>query len=327
MAPVDKLNKGELLADFSQSYGIGLLLANKELMQLAYQSQGWSKARYDERTGKWNLGKQTGEEWDATRTAARLQQTKWYNERTGNQREADNAEKMDATSYNQRIEWIKQGIEAKAVTAGADLSGANVDEFARRMLRDNWLYLSGSSDAEVPDRFLNDFIAPLLKPKPGTGNEFSGQAASTGSSLRQKAESYGVTLSDQWYLKAIQQMKAGDVAEQDLVNEIITNSKSRYGGMAGMISEARSVKDLADPYIQMFAQTLERNPQEIDLYNPDIQKAMQFTDPGTGQTRMKSLWEFEQDLRKKPEWGDTTRGRKELNAGAMSMLRDFGFVK
>jgi hypothetical protein len=326
MAPMDKLDRDELLADFGQSYGIGLILANKELMVLALRSQGWSKARID-KTGNIVRGAQTGKAWDAKRTAAALQGSDWYNERTGNQREADNAEKTDPTSYNQRIEWLKQGIAEKAVTAGADLSGANVDEFARRMLRDNWLYLSGSSDAEVPDRFLNDFIAPLIKPKPGTRTEFSGEAASTGSALRQRAESYGVTLSDQWYVKAIQQLKSGDVAEQDLVNEIISNSKSRYSGLAGMISESRSVKDLADPYIEMYAQTLERNPREIDIYNPDIQKAMQYTDPATGQTRMRSLWEFEQDLRQKPEWGNTSRGRKELNDGAMSMLRDFGFVK
>lgn len=324
---VDRLDRGELADDFGQSYGIGLLLANKELMLLAYRSQGWTNARIDRRTGKIIKGKQTGEEWGASRVAAEMQRTKWYNARTGNQREADNAEKMDPTSYKQRVAWLVENIKEQATTAGADLAGADVEGFARRMLRDNWNYLSGSSDEQVPERFLNDFLAPLIKPKAGTTGEFKGEAAVTAATLRKRAESYGVTLSDQWYLKSIQQLNAGDISEQELTNEIIANSKSRYGGLAGMISDTRSVQDLADPYIQMYADVLERSPSEVDIYNPDIQKAMQYTDPATGQTRMRTLYEFEQDLRQKPEWGNTKRGRKELNDGAMSMLRDFGFVK
>lgn len=322
----DRLDWDEMADDFGASYGIGLILASKELKLLAYKSQGWANARIDRRTGKIVKGKNTGEVWGANRVAAEMQQTKWYTSRTGNQREADNARKMDPTSYNQRLAWITESIKEQATTAGADLSGANVKEFAERMLRDNWLYLSGSADETVPERFLNDFLAPLIKPKAGT-QDFGGEAAVTAATLRKRAEAYGVTLSDQWYLKSIQQLHAGDISEQELTNEIINNSKSRYGGLSGMISDTRSVQDLADPYIQMYADVLERSPSEVDIYNPDIQKAMQYTDPATGQTRMRSLWEFEQDLRQKPEWGNTKRGRKELNDGAMSMLRDFGFVK
>lgn len=324
---VDRLDREELADDFGQSYGVGLVLANKELLLIAYRSQGWTNARIDRRTGRIIKGKQTKSEWGASRVAAEIQQTKWYQSRTGNQREADNAAKMDPTSYNQRVAWLVDSIKEQATQVGADLAGADVEGFARRMLRDNWLYLSGSADEEVPRRFLDDFLAPLIKPKAGTTGEFAGESAVTAATLRKRAEQYGVTLSDQWYLKAIQQLHAGDISEQELTNEIINNSKSRYAGLAGMISDTRSVQDLADPYIQMYADVLERSPSEVDIYNPDIQKAMQFTDPATGQVRMKSLWEFEQELRQKPEWGNTSRGRRELNDGAMAMLRDFGFVK
>ena len=324
---VDDLDRGELADDFGQSYGIGLILANPELLALAYKSQGWTNARVNKRTGKVIKGKQTGEEWGVSRVAAEIPLTKWYNDRDGNQREADNAAKMDPTSYNNRVSLLVESIKDQATEAGADLSGADVEGFARQMLRDNWLYLSGSADENVPTRFLNDFLAPLIKPKAGTTDQFTGEAAGDVSKLRRSAEAYGVTLSDQWYLDAAQKMYSGDVSEQEFLNEIITNSKSRYAGIADRISDTRSVKQLADPYIQMYAQTLERNPAEVDIYSPDIQRAMQYTDPATGQTRMKSLYEFEQELRQKPEWANTSRGRREMNDGAMSMLRDFGFVK
>ncbi|MCK8259039.1 hypothetical protein LW999_17510, partial [Erwinia amylovora] len=80
-------------------------------------------------------------------------------------------------------------------------------------------------------------------------------------------------------------------------------------------------------YMQLMASVLERNPAEMTMADPDIQSALQFTDPASGQTRTKSLWEFEQELRQKPEWGNTREGRRQLNNGAMSMLKSFGFYK
>jgi hypothetical protein len=193
------------------------------------------------------------------------------------------------------------------------------------MLRENWLSMESGPDAQVPKKLLDDFLAPLIRPV--TGNTFKGAAESQASTLRKKARAYGVTFSDQWFANAVQKLKSGDIAEADLDAEIVAQSKSRYAGMANMIDETRSVQDLADPYIELMARTLERNPAELSLADPLVQGALQFTDPTSGQTRTKTLFEFEQDLRNRPEWGNTTEGRRLLNEGAMSMLKSFGYYK
>lgn len=325
MATVDSLDRGDLADDFGTSYSIGLILQNRDLMLLAYQSQGFTNARINRRTGKIIKGKNTGEEWGAERVASEITQTKWYQSRDGNMRAADNARSMDRASWDNRVNRLVANIEQAAVKEGADLRGQDVKSYAERILRENFLDMQGGVGQEVPERLLNNFLAPLIKPI--TGTDFKGAAASTAASLRQKAEEYGVTFSDQWYVSAVQQMKSGAIAEQDLVREIVTQSKSRYAGIGSMISDTRSVKDLADPYMQLMASVLERNPAEMTMADPDIQSALQFTDPASGQTRTKSLWEFEQELRQKPEWGNTREGRRQLNNGAMSMLKSFGFYK
>jgi hypothetical protein len=324
-ATVDGLNRGELVKDFGQTYGIGLILSNPELMLIAYQSQGYENAYFDKKTGKIVKGANTGVEWDANLVAAAIQQSAWFDSKDGNQRAAEAARTSDPTSWATRVANMEASIQQAATAAGADLTGVNVSEFAAQMLTDNFLNLSSSADEGVPARLLRAYLAPYIK-RNATG-DLSGQAGISAEELRAKAESYGVTLSDQWYMDAVRKLADGTITSVDLDNEIITHSQSRYVGLAGMISATRSVKDIADPYMQMMASTMELNPATLTLNDPDIQAALQTLDAKTGQVRTKGLYEFQQELRNKPAWGNTTQGRRELNTGAMQMLKDFGFVK
>lgn len=328
MAPrVDTLDKGDLLADFGGSYGVALVLNNPELLLIAYQSQGWTKARYDAR-GNLVLGPNDGSEMDVNTVQAQIANTNWYKTTTGNQREADADMASDPQSYEQRLAWLEENIRQQAARAGADLEGlaeGEVRKFAERMLRDNYSTLGRGADTQVPERLLNQFLSPLINVSKQTG-DFKGEALVTATGLRALAESYGVKFTDEWFARSIQQMRAGTLLQADVEAEIIEASRSRYGGLAGQISPTRSLKDLADPYRQMKASVLEMPESQISLDDPDIQAALQVMDPNTGKVRTKTLWEFEQELRQKPEWGNTSQGRRELGEGAMRMLKDFGFV-
>lgn len=321
----DSLDMDELAADFGGSYSIGLIRRTPELLVLAYQSQGWTNARIDPATGKIIKGKWTGKEWEPVRVAAAIQNTEWYRTTDGNIREADNARMMDPASWRTRVDRIESNMRDAAIKAGVDITGLNIRATARQMLRMNYLSMQGAgADETVTQKLIDDWLAPLIKPV--SGNTYSGESEVTASNLRQRVRDYGVTFSDQWFLENIQKLRSGDITEADIDRQIIDAAKSRYGGLAATIDEKTSVKTLADPYIQMMAEVLERNPQELSLADPDIQSALQYVDPKTGQVRMKSLFEFDQELRMKPEWGNTTRGRAALNEGAMSMLKSFGMV-
>lgn len=321
---IDTLDQGALQEDLGNTYGVGLLLSNPELMLIAYKSQGFVNAKIDRKTGKIVPGKNDGSSWDANKVGTAITQSKWYSQYDGNQRAAQNAKATDIGSWNTRVANLEAQIQEQATAAGADLTGVDVKSFAEKALTDNFNYMSGNADAKLPERLVNTWLAPHIKAE--ADGTFSGQAQVNASTLRKRAEDYGVTLSDQWYADAIQNLQAGKITDADLTKQIVNNSKSRYQSLAAQIDETTSLKSLADPYVQLYAQTMEQAPAGIGIEHPDIQAALQVTDPSTGAVRSKSLWEFQQDLRKKPEWGNTTQGRRELNAGAMSMLKSFGFV-
>jgi|GEM_PF-6267040 len=327
---VDSLNVGDLSDDFGSTYGVGLILAHPELLVLAYKSQGWVNARIDPKNpNKIIKGENDGSSWDASTTGAALQESKWYQSRDGNKRLSEAARLSDPSSWNTRVDNLTANVKLAATKSGADLSTLTPEQlrsFSEQILSDNWGSLSSSVDEGVPDRLLNAYLAPLIRKSPTTG-AFTGGAGANAEALRQKAESYGLNLSDQWYLNAVQGLQSGKTTQADLDTQIIEQSRSRYVGLAGMISGSRSLQDIADPYIQMLAQTLDRSSADIQINDPDIQGALQVVDSETGKVRSKSLFEFQQDLRKKPEWINTRQGRAEMNQASMQMLKDFGFVK
>lgn len=315
----DSLDMGELKGDFGQSYSIGLIMAHPELKLIAYRSQGWTNARLDKRTGKIIKGKWTNSEWTPTRVAAAIQNTRWYKTTDGNIREADNAKAMDPASWNLRVERIAANIADSATKAGADIEGQDIRGVAERLLRENYLSTSGAGVEEtVSQKLIDEYLTPYIKP--GSDGSFKGEAAVTAAGLRDKARAYGVTFTDQWFVDAIQKLRSGRIAEADLDKQILDASRSRYAGLADKIDEKTSLTDLANPYIQMMADTLELNPATIKIDHPDIQKALQFVDPTSGQVRAKTLAEFNDDLRQKDEWINTRAGRSEMHTGLMLSL-------
>jgi|688.fasta_scaffold36083_2 hypothetical protein len=325
---IDTLDEGALQEDLGNTYGVGLLLSNPELMLLAYQSQGFPDARIDKKTGKIIPGKNDGSSWDANTVSNKIVQSNWYATRDGNQRQAENAKNTDSASWNRRVDNLLATIREQANTVGADVSGISDEElraFAEKGLTDNYGEIGANQAAKLPDRMVSAFLAPYVNAD--ADGALKGNAQTTAASLRQKAKDYGVTFSDQWYAEAVQNLMTSKTTEADLNSQIINNSKSRYQSLASQINEGTSMKTLSDPYIQLYSQVMEQPSVNVGLDHPDIQSALQVTDPSTGAVRAKSLYEFQQDLRKKAEWGDTMAGRRELNAGAMSMLKDFGFVR
>ncbi|MHB1100013.1 MAG: hypothetical protein ACYCZR_10700 [Burkholderiales bacterium] len=325
----DILDRGDLAADFGSAYGVGLILANPELLVLAYRSQGWANAHIDPRTGKAVRGQkpedEQGGEWDANRTAIEITQSQWYQSRDGMQRQAENARLSDPASWSRNVDDITATLLAQATKMGAVLTGDEARKLADSILRDNWDYIQRAPDGSIPESVLNAHLVPLIAAKPD--GSFGGQAGMNATSIRQLADAYGVRMTDKWYLDTVQALQSGRLTEVDVRNQLVANSRSTWSAMGDSISETTTVKDLASSYIQTMASVLEIDPDMVDLETPEIRQALTFIDPGTGKPRQKTVWEFEQGLRKDPRWDRTQQGQKELSDAGMQMLRDFGFWK
>ena len=324
MAKTDKLDIGDLQEDFGSVGGVGLVLSNPELLVLAYKSQGWTNAKIG-KNGKVIPGKkEEGVEWDDSKIAAELTNTTWYQENDGNLRVADNAKNTDPATWGTNVEQIKSSLQRKAVERGASLEGQDLDALAEEILRTNYSYISRTPDAQIPDSVLDSYLTPLVAL--GPGGELKGSAGLNASQLRQYAEQYGVAMTDKWYLEQVQALENGETTEFDVKNIIVNNARETWPTLGDQITEYRSVYNIADSYIQRMAATLEMDPDTINLDTPEIKNALVAVGPDGNPIR-KTMWEFEQGLRKDPRWDTTKQGQKELSDASMQMLKDFGFWK
>lgn len=99
--------------------------------------------------------------------------------------------------------------------------------------------------------------------------------------------------------------------------KIIEISRSNYKNFSDKISEDVSVKELAGNYIYNKAQTLELNPDAIDIFDADIQDAI------NGNVTMT---DFNVRLRQNPAWAKTKNAKDEAAEYANTILKSFGLM-
>lgn len=79
-----------------------------------------------------------------------------------------------------------------------------------------------------------------------------------------------------------------------------------------------TVRDLVNPYLQVMADTLEIDPNTVKLTDSTIQNAI-------SGTKLRSLSEFQTDMRNDPRFATTKTAKRESVDFAQSLLRSFGF--
>lgn len=153
----------------------------------------------------------------------------------------------------------------------------------------------------------------------------AGQAATTEDQIRQIAGDYGVTVSDGDMAKYTMGILRGDYTQDNYTDFVRDLARSKYPGMRSYIDQGFSVRQVASPYTQSYAQILEVDPSSVNLQDPHIQRALQGTpDPKTGQATMQSVYDFERTLRQDPRWQYTKNAHDSLTSVADGVLRDFG---
>ena len=78
-----------------------------------------------------------------------------------------------------------------------------------------------------------------------------------------------------------------------------------------------TVRDLVNPYLQVMADTLEIDPNTVKLTDPTIQNAI-------SGTKLRSLSEFQTDMRGDSRFGETKNAKREAVDLANALLRSFG---
>lgn len=210
---------------------------------------------------------------------------------------------------SKEIKSKREAVKLLATQLGVVLTDAQINDLG-------YQYAAGELDATT----INPRIAKI-----GNIDFAMGEAANTISKLKSTAADFGVSYGPDWFTQSAKDVLTG-VADADTLTQAIKDlAKSRYPTLAKQIDAGYTVKQIASPYLQSMANTLEINPNDISLDDPTIKQA--FTSLNAeGQPITKPLWEFEKELRRDERWRYTKNAQQDLMGTARKVLSDFGLV-
>lgn len=143
----------------------------------------------------------------------------------------------------------------------------------------------------------------------------TGQAATELQTLREKARAYGVPVSDDTLGSWVEQIVKGTATEDTFDSYIREQAKSLFPSLAGAIDAGFTVRQYADPYLQLIQKELGVTADSVDLTNPKWSRFLVKIDPKTGERTSMDLDETLRTLRSDPQYGwSSTVGAQNMAA-------------
>jgi len=131
------------------------------------------------------------------------------------------------------------------------------------------------------------------------------------------ARDYGVKISRQQAMNYVaNNLRTGQDVESTK-QKIVEIAKSNYKNIGDRISDRVSTKELAGNYLWQKSQVLELNPENMDIFDADIQDAVNGN---------MTMTDFNKRLRQNPLWSRTQNAREEAANYATDILKSFGLM-
>jgi hypothetical protein len=276
------------------------------------ESYGWTVALFNS-SGELNrlFREAVKGVWSPEEFQARLRATKWYQGHSESWRQAETQRLTDPETYEANIQQRMAEMRQQAAAMGAKIDDQRLRWRAEQSYKLGW-------NQQQTQAILAEYVTEQ-------NGVLKGAAGQTAQELRALALANGVRYSDDWYTKAAQSVVAGTKTPADWEQSIRRQAISAFPQFKDQIEAGMNMDDVASPYKQTMAALLELNGEELDLFDPTIRKALAGRDPKTGAASSKSLWEFENDLRKDARWMQTNNARESFMGTAKTVLEAFGF--
>lgn len=258
------------------------------------------------------LGQAVSQQWDATGFQAHLKNTKWWKDTSSTNRQAQVMAKQDPATYKAQLEANRVAVDQLATKMGAILSSGAKAKLAKNILHYGW------DDAQIQN-FLGSYI------KFNDKHVLGGMAGQAFQQLKTTAYDNGVSLSEQTLKNSAAYVVKGVSTMEKEVANIRGIAMGAYPAYADQIEAGQSMKDIASPYIQSMAKTLELPDTDVDMYNAKIKAALSRTN-AKGQPEPMSLTDFEDMLKSTPDWRKTQQAQNTLMSTGQQVLQQMGLV-
>ena len=255
--------------------------------------------------------------FDSNTFQAKLQQTTWFRSRTKAGRENEIRLLTDPATH-----WADLGAYADTVDEQFKaISGRGLDANERL-----WFAAVGTNAGWEPNSAsMRNALRQLIDPAAVM------QGAGTAGAAKNEIENlvrgqWFAPLELGWLAQAgISVATEGGETLESINARLASQAYHWYPHLRNQIVEGQTMADIFNPYRQKIAEELEYGSvEDVDMTKPEWAQLAQWRDPKTGEMRLPTMSEVTALARNRPQWWQTTNGRKTDAEGAAGILRMFG---
>jgi len=258
------------------------------------------------------FSKAVKETWTESKFQAEVRDTKWFKTNSETMRQAEVTRKTDPATWDAMVDAETVKIRQLAAEVGAAIPESRLKKVVETALR------TGQDE----DSLRNTLGAYVNFTKDGT---LTGEAGMHEFTMKQYAAKMGITLSDQAIKNQAQRVIRKVATTQDYESLVREQAKSMYPGYAQQIDGGESMDDIAGPYMQMMAQTLELPDTDITLSDPLIKSALNGLN-AEGKPSGLTLTDFQDRLKADPRYNKTIQARDNAMNISSAVLKDMGLI-
>jgi len=216
----------------------------------------------------------------------------------------------DAKTKAEFFKGLNAFLKAYGTTSGSSSSGTGTTTSSSVQGADATVYLNEFVKEVIKDTIKKNPTAPL-----------GGKVGDTMRSLSSYAADMGVFKSPNEITSRSVDVITGKSRQEDILASYRKDAQALYANFAPRLAEdaGLTVRDLANPYIQMMADTFETASDNIKLTDDTIQKAI------NDSKGLINLGQFRTMLRNDKRFETTSTAKREAADLGSAMLRSFGF--
>ena len=248
------------------------------------------------------------------RFQAELMQTGWWKRSSQSAREYEILSHTDPGTFKQNINTYKTAVRQRARQMGVALTDKEVVWLANSMLR-----LGQQPDGP-------ELGAGLVKiRKYGASRQREGSIRTYARGAQGRAQSaYMLRMSTGSAERWGNWMALGEKSQDDLEQYLRRQAAAKYPWLAKSINGGQTMADLFSEHVSTIAETLELDPNSINLTDSKWSKVLNYRDRYTGERRSMTTGEAGYLARQDTRFWRTAAGREADAQGANMILNMFG---
>ena len=248
----------------------------------------------------------------------RFESSGWFKDNAKSARGYLMAQAQGGADFDQRVETVRGQIQARAVALGAELDDTALDVLAEAYFMQGWGEpgREGMLDKALTGQ-LDGFDTNFLNFKAGGPDAIM-------TTLRDNARANGLDYGDSYFQNAATKIIGGEATLQDYLASQRQLAATTDPLNAERIMAGENRRDIYSPYIGLYAKMFDRDPNGVELDDPNLKIAFNTVDEKGNPTAM-GLWDYEKALRQTDGWQYTRDAHDRVANITGEIVRMFGY--